>query len=311
MAWIESHQSLRKHPKVIRAARYLGIHKLTMIGHMHCLWWWALDYAQDGDLAPFADDDIAEAAEWEGDASKFVFALEEIAKVGDKPGLLERKDGKLLIHDWWDYAGKLIERRRIDAARKAASRAKAAAESAADNPRPDAGLSEDDPQSVQWTSNGHPKEVSLPAYVPYPTVPYPTIPCVKDDNGVVNLEDSCDVAQTVLPIVEKPKPRKPRQPKTPKPKSSVISDEQKTIMARYREVLGYPVPSEPRENKGAQMLAKGGYTADQVIDCYKDMKADQFWADKHVSLQSVNGKIGAWCIANNGHRAQPFAVEVY
>jgi phage replication O-like protein O len=88
-------------------------------------------------------------------------------------------------------------------------------------------------------------------------------------------------------------------------------ERQKAIMSKYRETLGYPVPSEPRENKGAQMLAKNGYTADQVIECYLDMKRDKFWADKHISLQSVNGKIGAWHAANNGHNPEPYAVAVY
>ena len=118
MAWIESHQSNRDHPKIIRAARALGISKVTMLGHLHLLWYWALDYAQDGSLADFELADIADAAEWTGDSAAFVNALAESAKVGGKPGLLEYLNGKLVIHDWYDYAGKLISRRLEDAERK-------------------------------------------------------------------------------------------------------------------------------------------------------------------------------------------------
>jgi phage replication O-like protein O len=141
-----------------------------------------------------------------------------------------------------------------------------------------------------------------------------------DDKSVITEHDSTVITEhsykrqlktkDILPHAEKKRaPRKPKPELTEQDKH--VRECQKIIMVKYREVLGYPVPSEPRENKGAQMLAKGGYTAEQVIDCYQDMKADQFWADKHVSLQSVNGKIGAWAAANNGQRARPFAVEVY
>ena len=65
----------------------MGISKITMLGHMHLLWYWALDYAQDGNLSAFEPVDIAEAAEWDGDSAAFVNALTESAKIGGKPGL--------------------------------------------------------------------------------------------------------------------------------------------------------------------------------------------------------------------------------
>ena len=177
MSWIESHQSLRQHPKVIKAARALGVSKVTLIGHLHCLWWWALDYAQDGNLTAFDPADIAEAAEWTGDAAAFVAALTEAARIGDKPGLLERSDTGLVIHDWYDYAGKLIDRRQTDANRKRASRN-------ADVPK---------------MSDGCPTDVHTPSFVPYPTVPtlpyQPTEP-INDDvppdvRAIQNAYDAC------------------------------------------------------------------------------------------------------------------------
>lgn len=159
MAWIASDQKNRDHPKLIRAARALGISKVTMIGHMHLLWYWALDYAQDGELSAFDAVDIAEAAEWAGDPDLFIAALVESARIGDKPGLLEYVNGILMIHDWHDYAGKLIERRREDAERKRASR----------------GI------DVRKTSNGHPADIHKPSDVEYSTVQYTTEP--NKDSG--------------------------------------------------------------------------------------------------------------------------------
>lgn len=118
MAWIESHQGLARHPKTLKLARKLNIPVAQVIGHLHMFWWWAMDYAQDGDLSHCDPEDIAIAADWPDDAISFVESLVEV-------GFVDRHDDdSLSIHDWYDYAGKLIERRAADAARKKRSRAK-------------------------------------------------------------------------------------------------------------------------------------------------------------------------------------------
>jgi hypothetical protein len=113
--WIESHQSLARHPKVIRLARRLGIHKAQAIGHLQLLWWWALDYAPKGDLFGFTDCELAAAAEWPTQKTEedFIDALVEIRWIDpDEQG----NPGKL--HDWMDYAGSLIEHREAERNRK-------------------------------------------------------------------------------------------------------------------------------------------------------------------------------------------------
>jgi hypothetical protein len=134
MAWIESHQTLASHPKTRKAARALGIPTVNLIGHLHCLWHWALDLAEDGDLSKFDAEDIAIAAQWEGDSQQLVDALLDCG-FGDGPGFLERNGsygdpqqgltGSLVLHDWWAYAGKLVARRQQDRERKAARRSAA------------------------------------------------------------------------------------------------------------------------------------------------------------------------------------------
>jgi len=114
MAWIESHQSLRGHPKLRRLARHLGVTEVAAAGHLHYLWWWALDYAKDGQLNGYDEADIADAACWDGDPAVLVKAL--LAAGGPKrAGFLERGENHLLIHDWDEYAGKLIARRERNA----------------------------------------------------------------------------------------------------------------------------------------------------------------------------------------------------
>lgn len=115
MAYLPSHQELRDHPKTKRAARKAGVTVPAMIGHLHLLWWWALDHAPDGDLGKFDADDLADAAMWEADPETFVKALRDCGP-GDSDGFLE-DGGKL--HDWDDYGGKYGQR--VAAGRKAAA----------------------------------------------------------------------------------------------------------------------------------------------------------------------------------------------
>src|SRR3990167_10300854 len=123
MAYIESHQDLGAHPKTKRAARLLDVSVPLVMGHLHLVWHWALDYAEDGDVTDFEPRELAEAAQWDGDPAAFVEALTECRVKRDGAGFLEQRDGRLVLHDWWDFAGKLISRRRANADRMRDARA--------------------------------------------------------------------------------------------------------------------------------------------------------------------------------------------
>jgi hypothetical protein len=148
MAWIESHQELGRHPKVRRLARVLDVPLPQAIGHLHLLWWWALDFADDGQLGRFDGTDIADAAGWTGDAGDFVSAMKDA-------GFLDADEAgeATAIHDWPEYAGRLLERRRQDAERKRKAR----------------GQAEDNPEM----SGGRPADGVRNRTVPKP---YPTAP---------------------------------------------------------------------------------------------------------------------------------------
>lgn len=117
MAWIESHQSLAKHRKLLRLSGILRVDRVTMIGHLHLLWWWGMDNADiDGSLGDVTPYELAEAAEWRGDPQEFASALVEAGFVDLDD------DGGYVLHDWYDYAGKLNERRERDRIRKQVQR---------------------------------------------------------------------------------------------------------------------------------------------------------------------------------------------
>lgn len=105
--WIESHVTLRDHPKTRKAARALGVSIPTIIGHLHCLWHQALNLALDGDLTRWDLADIAHAAMWDGDPTDFVNALHECGFAGGAGFLETTRDDHLVIHDWSEHTGKL------------------------------------------------------------------------------------------------------------------------------------------------------------------------------------------------------------
>ncbi len=111
MAWIESHQELRDNPKTRKLSRLLGVNVPTVIGHLQCLWWWATDYAQDGELSKYDDEDIADAMMWDKEPKELIEALVKVR-------FLDEDETGRRIHDWWEYAGKLIDRREKDRERK-------------------------------------------------------------------------------------------------------------------------------------------------------------------------------------------------
>ena len=122
MSWIHSHQALRHHPKTRKLARALDVSNTQAIGILHCLWWWCLDYAPDGDLTDIDAATIADACEWEGDPDELIAAFVGASAKRGGCGFVDNGDG-LKVHDWDDYAGSLIGARERNADRMRASRA--------------------------------------------------------------------------------------------------------------------------------------------------------------------------------------------
>lgn len=118
MAWIELHQSLPSHRKTLDAADLLNLPPVYVVGHMTAFWLWALDNVPSGRLGNIGSRTIARAAQWDGDAEMFVNAITDA-------GFLERDGDGLTIHDWYAYAGKLIDRREQNTQRMRDARAPA------------------------------------------------------------------------------------------------------------------------------------------------------------------------------------------
>jgi len=138
MAWIKSEQALGQHPKLKLVANELNISIPQAIGHLHLFWWWAVDYAENGDITRYKDF-VPFSAQWEGEPEDFTKAL-------IKHGWIDEEDGKLTIHDWVEYTGALIEIRQKDAERKRQSRQRANSKTSANK------FAKSNGDTREWTS---------------------------------------------------------------------------------------------------------------------------------------------------------------
>lgn len=156
MAWIKSEQALASHPKVHLLAKDLGISVPQAVGHLHLLWWWALDYADDGNLTRYRDF-IPSASQWVGDEDLFIISL-------IKHNWIDEVEGKLVIHDWLDYTGALIETREKDAERKRKYRQSKNAKTSANRDSWETS-SPKDITSPSGASTGRPEDIPSPSAV--------------------------------------------------------------------------------------------------------------------------------------------------
>jgi hypothetical protein len=163
MAWIEVHQALRDHRKVLALSETLDMPEPHVAGHLIYLWLWALDNAPDGTL-PASTRIIARAAGWTANPDNFVAAL-------ISAGFIDDEDGTWSVHHWAAYAGKLLDRRKANAEKQARWRDR-------QQPiPPNPPLPPNPQQSAPADRNPH-VTVTSPsrngATVPNRTVPYPT-----------------------------------------------------------------------------------------------------------------------------------------
>ena len=114
MAWFEFHAKVLRHRKTLRLASRLDVTRAHAAGILACIWGECIDQAEDGDLS---DLEPAELEYWTDypDGARLLDALIETR-------WLDRDGDAVVVHDWYDYAGKYAEKRRADAERKRKSR---------------------------------------------------------------------------------------------------------------------------------------------------------------------------------------------
>lgn len=284
MTWIESHQELARHPKTKKLARALKVSIPAAIGHLHLIWWWAMDYAQDGDLSGFALDDIREAAMWTKKGEDLIAGLQEA-------GFL---DG-MQIHDWDVYAGNLIARRAANAERM--RQARAAKGSSNEGARASHVQTTDDAraQNVRSTSGTR-------AGLPYPTVPDQPYRTVPDQPNQPDPDTAAPAAFFQAPSSDEE-----------------ILDAVATVFTER----GFTsrLRTDKQEQQCALELVRDGYAPQDLVGCWADIREGRYsnsstFAREHLSFKYLAGmnRIGNWRVwrdqgkpapsSSNGHGRQ-------
>lgn len=118
MAWFEAHETLARHPKTLKLARLLKAERRYAVGLLHDLFSWGLTAAdKNGCLSGLEASDIASALD--APAGKKAQALVDALVASE---YLDFRNGAYYIHNWYDYAGKLMDKREADRKRKAEMR---------------------------------------------------------------------------------------------------------------------------------------------------------------------------------------------
>jgi len=119
-----------------------------------------------------------------------------------------------------------------------------------------------------------------------------------------DIADAAKAAPPAPPASQKTSRKKPERT----PEEQAYLDRKKAIETAYVEALGYKPSAFVQEAKAAKWLAEQGYTPEQVTGCLRHLQADDWYAGKHISLQTVSKQIGAWVQANKP-KPKPAAPE--
>lgn len=105
MAWIEVHDTLPDHPKVLRAAKALKLDSDALVGKLVRLWVWALGNREDGVLNDLDADRLDVIMQYKGKASALLEALVANRLLDALP------NEHYMIHDWDEHVMMLRDKR--------------------------------------------------------------------------------------------------------------------------------------------------------------------------------------------------------
>ena len=118
--WIRVECSVIRHPKVLVLAARLNKSPYEVVGHLVALWSWAAEIGIDyhGLLPDGPPEIIAQAF----GVTRRKQAESAVAALIETGFMDRREDGRLVLHDWYEYNGRALERRAKEVKRAHANR---------------------------------------------------------------------------------------------------------------------------------------------------------------------------------------------
>lgn len=267
--WIESHQSLLRHRKTNQAVRLLGCDRFKLVGHLHALWWWAIDNAPNGEV--MAETDVIDGAEWDGNPEHFVSSLRQ-------SGFLDAVPDGYIIHDWLDFTGRLIEtRERYRTANRVRQQRY--------RERRNALLTRD-----VTPNNG-------------PTVPNLTVPNQDNPSGYADAPPSLpdfsvdEPPETPTPaasVAKRPKGKDSAPTDTPRPPNPVYAILEAYCAGANLDPKTLPGPVKNRYLGQFKALNDAGYSGDQARRCMAYLRTDPYWSARLDSPSTLIDRIAHW-----------------
>jgi hypothetical protein len=111
--YIKSYTGALRNRKVIALAETLRLSPIYALGHLHSLWYAAMEQQDDGDLTQWSDMMIAASFGRSKEPAELVLLLQQLGLLGYRhPESKEMILGtERLIHDWIDFAGDYLRGR--------------------------------------------------------------------------------------------------------------------------------------------------------------------------------------------------------
>lgn len=104
MAWIELHDTLPDHTKVLDLSAALKMDKDAVVGKLIRLWVWALNNREDGLIRARDVPTVGDVMRIKGKAEKVIAAMVKVR-------LLDPVEGGYMIHGWDEHVHRLMETR--------------------------------------------------------------------------------------------------------------------------------------------------------------------------------------------------------
>jgi hypothetical protein len=103
-AFVRVEVSIRRHRKVVRLGRLMGLtDERTIVGGLVLLWMAVRESAPDGDITSWSAQDVAAAAGFDDqDADRFWHSLIQV-------GFIEAGGGRVILHDWREHNGQFLK----------------------------------------------------------------------------------------------------------------------------------------------------------------------------------------------------------
>ncbi len=106
-----------------------------------------------------------------------------------------------------------------------------------------------------------------------------------------NLSDESQVEETVGELLE--------QWKLDDDTKATLNAGRRDVFEGIGERRKYKSPNSAKEAQAITWMLKEGFSVEQVLGTYDMMKKDEFWAARHLDMQSVRKQIGAITQASN------------